>query len=77
MRSTRPRWPRPGATGPAAVAAAAAGADLTLFSGPAGGARAVDAIAAALRDGRLARGPARAAAARVLALRASLGTPRR
>jgi beta-N-acetylhexosaminidase len=66
-----------GGDGEAAVLAAAAGADLVLFSGPAGGPAAVDAIAAALRDGRLARGPARAAAARVLALRASAGEPGR
>jgi beta-N-acetylhexosaminidase len=61
-----------GGDGEAAVRAAAAGADLVLYSGPAGGPAAVDAIAAALRDGRLARGPARAAAARVLGLRASV-----
>lgn len=62
------------AGGPAAVAvrAAAAGADLVLFTSPAAGARARAAIARALRSGDLDRAEAQASAARVLRLRASL-----
>ena len=62
-----------GGDGPAAVAAAAAGADLTLFSGSAG---APAPWTPSPRPARRAAGPrsGAAAAARVLALRASLDT---
>ncbi len=54
------------------VRAARAGADLLLFSSYRSAARAADALARALRAGRLSRADARASARRVLSLRARL-----
>src|SRR5205085_5839532 len=56
----------------AAVAAAAAGADLVLMAGYADGVGAAEALEAAPRPGRLRAGPFRVAVARTLALRARL-----
>jgi beta-N-acetylhexosaminidase len=62
----RQRWP----PGQAAVQAVQAGADLLLISGPpADQAAAIDAVIAAVRDGRIPRAQIDAAAARVLALK--------
>ncbi len=61
-----------GAPGKAAVAAAAAGADLTLFQTLGGAEQAHRALTAALRSGRLDRGEFEASAQRVLDLRATL-----
>lgn len=61
-----------GDPGQAAVAAAAAGADLTLFQTLGGAEEAHRALFAALRSGRLDRGEFEASAQRVLNLRATL-----
>ena len=60
-----------GGSGRAAVAAAAAGSDLVLFTDPGGAARAQLALAAALGDGRLDRTEFQTSVDRVLALRSS------
>ena len=67
-----PATARFGGAGRLGVETARAGTDIALFAGGYGpGSRAANALAAALRSGRLARRPFERSAARVLALRAT------